>query len=312
MKARNVKYLENGGLEIVEYDVPDPGPGEVQVKKSACGICAWDLNTYRNGTAAGHAAPPGHEGIGYVTKVGAGVTSVKEGDRVTGGGFATVENVKQGQAYLVPEIGLDDAYWVVEPLSCVVTGVDHCAMKIGDRIALVGCGFMGLLMAQCLKESFAERVTAFDIVPERLALAKAFGMDEVLNPMDEGFEADLARVAATNIDCVVDTSGSRSGFALSNRLVKRGGRLNIFGWIHGPVEFSGDDWHGNGYTVVMSSPSAKIRDVFPVAIRLIELGIIDPKPVVSHIVPLDEMDALLKGVIDGTTTDYIKGIITLD
>ena len=74
MKARTIEYQPGGGVRLVEVAVADPGPGEVQVRAAACGICAWDLFTYRHGSDVGSAAPPGHEGVGRVIKVGPGVS----------------------------------------------------------------------------------------------------------------------------------------------------------------------------------------------------------------------------------------------
>lgn len=312
MKAKSIRYLPKGGLEIVEIDVPSPGPGEVQVRGSACGICAWDLNTFRNGTDAGRAAPPGHEGIGYVTALGAGVSGIKVGDRVAAGGFFTLQNVPAGRAYVLPESDLADEYWCVEPVSCIVTGIDLCHLRIGDRVAVVGCGFMGLLLLQGLVRSYAERVLAFDVVPDRLQLAQGFGAHAVYNPTDGDFEAMVPEIASLGIDTVVDASGSQAAFALSNRLVRRGGMINNFGWIHGPMTVVGDDWHGGGYTIVNSSPSAKIRDTFPVAIRLIHSGMVELERLVTHVVPLEEMPVLLDSVVKDELPGYIKGVVKLD
>ena len=55
MKTQTIRYGENGGVEIIDIDVSDPQAGEVQVQSAACGICAWDLATYRDGGTA----PPG-------------------------------------------------------------------------------------------------------------------------------------------------------------------------------------------------------------------------------------------------------------
>ena len=66
MKTRSIQYGEKGGVELIEMDVPEPGPGEVQVKGAVCGICAWDLSTYKRGTSGGMPAPAGHEGLGYI------------------------------------------------------------------------------------------------------------------------------------------------------------------------------------------------------------------------------------------------------
>jgi hypothetical protein len=76
-ESKTFRYLEHGGLEIFEVDVPPPGPGEVQVKGEVCGICAWDLNTFKLGRAGGHPpAPAGHEGSHTVVALGEGVAGL--------------------------------------------------------------------------------------------------------------------------------------------------------------------------------------------------------------------------------------------
>jgi threonine dehydrogenase-like Zn-dependent dehydrogenase len=56
----------------------------------------------------------------------------------------------------------------------VVTGIDHCQLRIGDRVAVVGCGYMGLLLVQGLTQSFANQVICFDVSPARLELAREY------------------------------------------------------------------------------------------------------------------------------------------
>ena len=179
--SQTMRYLPDGRIEVIGQDVPDPGADEVQVTGGACGICSWDLATAKMGSQMYPMAPPGHEGVGYVSKVGAEVTGVKEGDRVAGGGFATVRNLSTERLYKIPESEKPDEYWIVEPVSCAVTGVDHCQIKGGDRIALVGCGFMGLLILQGLLHHPLDQLIAIDVVQNRLDLAKQFGVDEVYN-----------------------------------------------------------------------------------------------------------------------------------
>jgi threonine dehydrogenase-like Zn-dependent dehydrogenase len=311
MKTKSFAYLDQGGIELVEYEVPDPGPSEVQVHGGACGICAWDLYTYTHGAKAPYAAPPGHEGIGYVAQVGHGVTGFKEGDRVTGGGFATVRNVPADSAYLIPNSDLADAYWTVEPVSCVVTGVDHTQLRLGDRLAVIGCGYMGLMLIQCLANSFAEALVCIDIVPERLELAREYGASQVLNASAGDLDAQIAHIADLGIDTVIDTTGSQAGLEMSAKLARRGGRILQFGWVHGNPSFPADLWHLRGYTVINAAPASKLRDTFPVAVRLIDQGVVRLEKLVTHVVSLDELDDLLARVTAKEEPGYIKGVVTL-
>ena len=71
-------------LVLQEWDIPTPGPGQILVKTEACGVCHTDLHAAHGDWPLKPTLPfiPGHEGIGLVVALGAGVTSVKEGDRV--------------------------------------------------------------------------------------------------------------------------------------------------------------------------------------------------------------------------------------
>ena len=181
-----------GGAEIVEQEIPaEPGRGQVQVRNDACGICSWDLQTFRIGLSGpGGGAPPGHEGLGTIVKLGEGVRDLKVGDKVTGGGFASVKNLPASQCYLVPEgqAGLADEHWVVEPVACIVTGIDRCEAKPGQRIAIVGCGFMGLMIIQGLKGVGLNQLIALDVDDDRLAMAMEMGATEAHNSAAEGFD----------------------------------------------------------------------------------------------------------------------------
>ena len=311
MKVKNIRYTPGGGAEIVDYDIPDPGPGEVQVETSACGICSWDLQTFRTGSDGPSPAPPGHEGMGYVTKLGPGVSGIEVGQRVAGGGFAQARNARVNSLYRIPDSNLEDHHWIVEPVSCVVTGMDHCRLKAGERLAMVGCGFMGLMMIQGLAGAGADQLIALDIDDDRLALATRFGATEAYNVNDSGFDDVRADLRRRRIDTVVDTSGSQAGLDLSTEIVRTGGLINLFGWIKGATAtFNPTMWHGKAISIVNSSPAAQMRDPFPVAIKLIDNGLIDLKPLVTHVIPIDEYPEFMTRVTTGEEKGYIKGVVT--
>ncbi len=311
MQATTIRYRDDGSIEVLEVPVDDPAPGEVQVQGGACGICAWDITTARFGSQLQPMAPPGHEGVGYVVKVGREVTDLKEGDRVAGGGFATVRNLPAGRVYRLPPSPLADEYWIVEPVSCVVTGLDHCRLRPGDRVAVIGTGFMGLLLLQGLLRAPVGHLVAVDVVQARLDLARSFGVGQTYNAaqVERGQLVDALKQQA--FDVVVDASGTQAGLDLATAIVRRGGLINLFGWIKGETAtFNPTAWHSGGVTVVNSSPASRLRDPFPPAIRLIEQGVFDLRPLVSHVVPVREYPALMQQILGGDPT-YIKGVVTL-
>ena len=311
MSNKTLRYLDDGSIELFERAVSDPGENEVQIEGGACGICSWDVVTAKLGNQMHPMAPPGHEGVGYIAKIGAGVTDFKEGDRVAGGGFANVRNLSAQRVFKIPESDLPDEYWIVEPVSCAVTGIDHCQIQPGNRIALVGCGFMGLLILQGLLRYPLDDLIVLDIVQRRLDLAQQLGVGEVYNTAEVDLQELSRELKSREIDVVVDTSGSQAGLDLSTDIVKRGGRINLFGWLKGQTaSFDPTKWHLGGFTVVNSAPASKLRDTFGPAIRLIHKGIIDLKPLVTHTAMLEDYPALMAQILAGDES-YIKGVVTL-
>ena len=311
MMANTIHYRDDGSIELLEVTVADPGDMEVQVQGGACGICSWDIATSKLGSRMHPMAPPGHEGIGYVTKVGRAVQGINEGDRVAGGGFATLRNLPAARVYAIPESDLADEHWIVEPVSCAVTGLDHCRLRPGDRVAVIGSGFMGLLILQGLLHMPVDQLVAVDVVQSRLDLARRLGVPEIYNAAQIERSELVATLQQRAYDVVVDTSGSQAGLDLAADIVKRGGLINLFGWIKGETAtFDPTKWHGGGFTVVNSSPSSQLRDPFPPAIRLIHQGTIDLRPLVTHVAPLAEYPAVMQGILHGDAS-YVKGVITL-
>lgn len=311
MRSNTMRYLDNGQIDLIEVDVSDPAESEVQIAAGACGICSWDIATVKLGHDMQPKAPPGHEGVGYVTRVGRKVQGLKEGDRVAGGGFATLRNVPAERVYKIPDSTVADEHWIVEPVSCAVTGIDHCRIQAGHRIAVIGTGFMGLLILQGLLHSPLDQLVAVDVVQARLDLAMKLGVGETFNSAQLDRQDLVQELKRRDFDVVVDTTGHQAGLDLATDIVRRGGLINLFGWLKGELAtFNPSKWHMGGFTIVNSAPGSKLRDPFPAAIRLMHGGIIDLRPLVTHVVPLAEYPDLMRRIVGGDP-DYVKGVVTL-
>ena len=150
------------------------------------------------------------------------------------------------------------------------------------------------------------------MVRNRLDLAQKFGVPEVYNTAEVDAKELAKDLRPLEIDVVVDTSGSQAGLDLSTDIVKRGGRINLFGWMKGKrATFDPTRWHGGGFTIVNSSPASRIRETFGPAIRLIDKGVFNLKPLVTHKATLEEYPSLMQKILAGEP-DYIKGVVTLD
>ena len=212
MKA--ILPLPSGGFGLTEVSPPEIGPGEILVEMRACGLCGTDLAKLAHPEAAA-GVRLGHELAGVVRATGPGVTRFAFGDRVTAAhhvpcgacwacrhgnesmcpqfkttqidpcGFAELIRIPRLQTeqvtFRLPEgLSFEEASFT-EPLACAVRAVDRSQALPGDRIAVVGGGGMGILIAQALLARAADPIVV-DIVHTRLSLAKTLGVRTVINP----------------------------------------------------------------------------------------------------------------------------------
>lgn len=218
MKAAVVREFGKP-LVIEEMAIPDPGPGQILVKYEATGVCHTDLHAANGDWPVKPNPPfiPGHEGVGYVAKLGAGVTRIKEGDRVgvpwlhtacgccspCRTGWETLCGSQQNTGYSVngtfAQYGLADPDFVgrlpdnldfgpAAPVLCagvtVYKGLKEAEVKPGEWVVISGIGGLGHMAVQYAK-AMGMHVVAADIFDDKLNLAKDLGADVVVNGKDK-------------------------------------------------------------------------------------------------------------------------------
>ncbi|MBQ9116749.1 MAG: alcohol dehydrogenase catalytic domain-containing protein [Clostridia bacterium] len=160
-------------------DVKEPSisrPDEVKIKVRYCGVC---MSEHYDWSTAGEGKPFGHEPVGVVTEVGSAVKNFKVGDRVSGlfSGSGEYAVAVEADVFKIPD-NVSDTEAVLEPLACLISAVSKVRMTvIGERVAVVGCGYMGCGAISLLKKRGAY-VVAVDILPESLENARLYGADE--------------------------------------------------------------------------------------------------------------------------------------
>lgn len=218
MKAAVVREFSKP-LVIEEMAIPDPGPGQILVKYEATGVCHTDLHAANGDWPVKPKPPfiPGHEGVGYVAKLGAGVSRIKEGDRVgvpwlhtacgccspCRTGWETLCGSQQNTGYSVngtfAQYGLADPDFVgrlpdnlefgpAAPVLCagvtVYKGLKEAEVKPGEWVVISGIGGLGHMAVQYAK-AMGMHVVAADIFDDKLKLAKELGADVVVNGKDK-------------------------------------------------------------------------------------------------------------------------------
>jgi Zn-dependent alcohol dehydrogenase len=257
MKSRAAVQLEPGGpLLIEEIDLPDPGPNQVMVRNFATGVCHSQLHQLRN---RGLPRPMGlgHEGSGVVTRVGKGVTHVKEGDHVistwvsrtpirglpvstpTGATFKGTPIIADGDVYTWSEdmVTFADKVVPVPPsdstdISCligcaVLTGagaVLHTAkVGLGQSVAVFGVGGVGLSAIGAAAIAGADPIIAVDLHDRKLQFAKEFGATHCINASDTDPVKEIWELVPGGVDYAFDAVGVPVTAVQILEAVKQGG-----------------------------------------------------------------------------------------
>jgi threonine dehydrogenase-like Zn-dependent dehydrogenase len=288
--TRAAKITAGRVVEVVDAPVPDPGPGEVRLRLEGCGVCGSDLPVWAGRPWFDYPrepGAPGHEGWGVVDAVGPGVDGVDAGDRVAGltyRAYAGHDVAKAGDLVPLPD-GVD--VFPGEALGCAVNVVRRSGIRDGDRVAVVGAGFLGSVVVQ-LAAADGAHVTAISRRESALDVARAMGAHETLAL---GEEAGLEP-----FDVVVEAAGVQATLDTASALVRERGRLVIAGFHQdGPRQVDMQSWNWRGIDVI----NAHERDarVYVAGIReaaaAIVAGRLDPSPLYTHRFGLDDVgDAL--------------------
>ncbi|HEX8188932.1 MAG TPA: alcohol dehydrogenase AdhP [Pyrinomonadaceae bacterium] len=257
-----VVHKFRGPLTIEEVPVPEPGPGQILVRVAASGVCHTDLHAADGDWPVRPKLPfiPGHEGVGHVAALGAGVTSLKEGDRVgvpwlhsacgeceycltgwetlcpnqqnTGysvdGGFA--EYVLAPAAYVgrLPD-GLD--FVQAAPILCAglttYKGLKETDAKPGDWVVVSGVGGLGHLAVQYAR-AMGLHVAAVDVAEEKLALARELGAELTVNAEVEDPAAKIQEEIGGSQGVLI-TAVSPPAFRQGIGMLRRGGTCVLVG-----------------------------------------------------------------------------------
>jgi 2-desacetyl-2-hydroxyethyl bacteriochlorophyllide A dehydrogenase len=311
MKSEALRLTEPGELDIVEIDVPDPGPGEVMIEVKANGICKGDVAIFTGELNYGYPFFHGHEPVGVIAKTGAGITEFEPGDKVaclSGPSYRKHVVDSVGRVAKIPDQSADLALWITEPPSCAVNGVQCSELRIGDKVALIGCGYMGNLVLQAMPRETFSRLVVIDPDESRLAAARALGVGETYRPDETDLQALAGEIGG--FDVVVEASGVKGTISTATEMARVGGVLNIFGWHAGEEVIPTHDWHYKGLRVLNTAPMivADFTVPFRAAVALMGIGRIDQSQLITHRFPMAEAARAFE-VAANRSDGYLKGVI---
>ncbi len=316
MLARKVYFPALGKTEIREESIADPAADEVQVRCLANGICMAEVTVFTGQEPRDFSKPQeaGHEGLGVVVKVGKNVTNVQEGDHVVCWRWTTLANLKADGLIRYARPAEDPALAFAEPASCIVTAYNEYQITPGDRVLLVGAGYMGLLNVQALARSPLAELVVSDVKKLNLKLAQKYGATEVINSATTAGTERLKQLEEKPFDLVIECSGVASVLASLNPLVRRGGRLAIFSWHHGPRTLDLGYWHTHGIKVPNVGPAIGTdRNLGSMrrAVALLESGLFDQTKMITHRFPLDRVQEAME-LSAQRPEGFVKSVLTFD
>lgn len=324
MKAARLHAARD--LRIVEEPTPAEEPGHTLVAVGAVGLCGSDLHWYVDGhigdAGLDQPAIPGHE-IGGTALTGPlkgqvvavdpaipcfdcprcheGWTNLCErikfaGHSDTDGGLAEVISWPTDRLVPLPA-GMDavDAA-VLEPLGVAVHAWDLGHVRLGDRVAVVGCGPIGLLLIQLAKNGLASHVAGVEPLEHRREAALACGADAVHDSDD---------LPGDDFDVVFEVCGNPDPVREAMTVARRGGRVVLVGIPDADeTTFPASLARRKGLTIAVVR---RMPEVYERAVTLVERGHVNLKAVVSHTFGLDASDEAFERA---TRREGLKVVIT--
>jgi threonine dehydrogenase-like Zn-dependent dehydrogenase len=312
-----------GVIKVKEVPIPEIGDNDVLIKVKLTGICGTDWSIY-NGWYSADKLPmiPGHEFSGTIAKLGKNAKGLKVGARVTAdinmgcgtcfycirgekllcdsftqlgihtdGTFAEYVKAPAAQVHILPENLSFEAGAFIEPVSCVIHAAKAMDARLGSSVAIIGCG-LGVLHARMAVLRACAPVIIFGNNRKRLQIAKDMGadyaihIDDVTDPVAEVMKLTGGRGA----DYVIEAVGSVKTYEQAFAMLRRGGKLSAFG-----IAGEHDEMKVRPFEFVLGEKKvtgscAGVGADWPDAMTLISNGRIDPKPLFSMKVPLEDLD----------------------
>lgn len=313
MKNLKVYCLGKGKIEIDEEPIIEPKEDEVLIRCLANGICMAEISLFAGLEKVGEKSQSlmGHEGFGIIEKKGKNVTNVKEGDYVVSWKWNTyeIQKAEDLKKFNIKKVD-DPSLYVVEPPSCVVNAYQFYEIIPGDKVLLLGVGFMGLLNLQLVSHAPVGEIFVADINPNNLKLAKEYGATKVFNLANEEDKKELEKYK-NYFDLVIESAGAEATIQVAGEYARPAGTIGIFAWHHIERNVNLGKWHVKGLKVLNPSPvmgeNRKI-DNFGRAITLVENKVFNLEKLVTHRFRVEDTEKALKTCIE-RPSNYIKAVL---
>lgn len=330
-------FYEPNVVRYEETPIPTLRENELLIKVEAALTCGTDVKCYRRGHPVllkNFPSPFGHEFAGTISQIHEDSESRFEvGDRVVSansapcyqcfycnkgqtnlcdnldllnGAYAEYiripAQIARFNTYRIPEHLSFEVAAFSEPLAVCLHGLAQAHVRPGDRVAVMGLGPIGQLMVRAAKLKGAH-VTAIARNAHKLALAQNFGeADAIVNLIDTP-ETEAIRQAATpegrGFDVVIEAIGSTDTWQKAIGLVRKGGTVNLFGGCPGGTSINIDTRRLHYDEIKLVSSFHHTPTHFKAALEILSSMQIDPRPLITDILPMARFESALQQVEAG-------------
>ncbi|GAA1965015.1 zinc-dependent alcohol dehydrogenase [Kitasatospora viridis] len=282
-----------------DREVPVPGPGEVLVRVGACTVCnRSDLAYYHYLGLRDHCAVGcfGHEVAGTVEAVGPGATS-RPGERVflrtpITTGFAEFALARQISVGRLPERIPFEQGAILQLLPLAIHATR--GVRLGDRVAVIGQGPVGLMTLQVVRRRGAAELVAVDLDPWRLERSTALGADRTVRA--PGGPVSARELVGADFDVAIDAVGTPETANQCVELVRQNGLVIFLGTHHVDTRVSFDmiAWEKKGLRVHMAAEPTDLARAATMAVAERLADQVELAPLLSASYPLDELPAAIE------------------
>ncbi len=260
---KTARFMDVGKIKFDDEEIPAAADDEIVVQVKNSGICGTDYHIFtgENKGLVDTGTVLGHEFSGIITKIGKGVSKLKEGNKVAiepnlfcgachycrnakkhfcenwkaiglsrDGGFEEYVAVPASAAYKMPEDLSFEAGAFFEPMACVLHGIEQANTQVAETVVVQGAGAIGQLYIQSLKQLGTDKIIVSEIDEDKLKLAESFGATSTVNVQDESLEeVVMAETNGIGAQVLIDAAGLLSTIPTSMKILENTGRVVIFG-----------------------------------------------------------------------------------
>jgi len=315
-------------FEVKDIPRPEPRDGQVLVRITRSAICGTDVHAFMYDIAPAGSVF-GHEIAGVIEAVGPGVDRLSVGQRVVAGGgdpprgmpspmrddprynyrtmgfgdsvnggYAEYQLLPEWRPTLIPDSVPDEVATLTEPCSVAVHAVRRSAINLGDTVAILGAGPIGMFCIQAALEAGATRVLVSEPAPARAAAALALGAAAVVNPREEDTVARLVELTGgVGPDVTFDCAGLGGTLDQAFDATRRAGQVMLVAVPWEPLTIGPADWMAR--EVDFRTSFASYPEDWRIALDLFASGRVTTKPLLSEasFIELDDIQQAFEGLM---------------